>query len=51
MAPSEFIESGITFKNAEQYMMYHKAMLFSDVDIADKILKAGNPAEIRAFSH
>jgi ribA/ribD-fused uncharacterized protein len=36
---SDFIYDGITFKSAEQYMMYRKALLFGDTKIADEILK------------
>lgn len=35
--------SNINFQNAEQYMMYNKAILFNDTDIAFKILETGNP--------
>lgn len=36
--------SPIFFQTAEQYMMYNKAMLFGDHDIAAQILDAVNPA-------
>ena len=35
----------IQFINAEQYMMYRKALLFKDEDIAYKIMKSTNPKE------
>jgi predicted NAD-dependent protein-ADP-ribosyltransferase YbiA (DUF1768 family) len=38
---------GITYNCCEQYMMYKKAMLFSDLDIAKKILAELDPATIR----
>ena len=30
-------------------MMYHKAILFSDIDIAERILLAENPKEVKAL--
>ncbi|MDP5274204.1 NADAR family protein [Chengkuizengella axinellae] len=36
---------GILFNCAEQYMMYKKAKLFDDHQIADKILKSSSPSE------
>jgi len=38
-------ESGREFNSAEQYMMFHKAMLFGDKEIADKIMEAKTPEE------
>merc|ERR1712013_297819 len=41
--PSQFVdEDGKWFFCSEQYMMYHKAMLFEDCDIAKKILEEQN---------
>ena len=39
----DFSEKGIIFNTAEKYMMYHKALLFDDKDIAEKILKEIKP--------
>ena len=44
---TRFKENGIIFKNAEQYMMYHKALLFEDHVIANKILLESNPANVK----
>lgn len=33
----------MTFTTTEQYMMYHKAMLFNDREIADQIMLADTP--------
>ena len=33
----------MTFKSTEQYMMYYKARLFEDYDMAEKIMETGNP--------
>ena len=32
---------------AEQYMMYQKALIFGDTDIAEQILKEENPANMQ----
>ncbi len=42
---SDFIVDGITFNTAEQYMMYCKAMLFSDNNTASLILNTTDPKE------
>lgn len=42
-----FKENDIEFCCAEQYMMYKKALLFKDFEIAEKILKSKNPSEIQ----
>lgn len=47
--PSEFVIDGITFNCSEQYMMYGKAMLFGDHEIAEKILKSSNPGSQKAL--
>lgn len=43
--PSYFEIEGISFSCAEQYMMYGKAKLFGDEEIAQKILAAKQPRE------
>lgn len=40
-----FVEDGVKFNCAEQYMMYHKAKLFGDNGIAKQILESTNPKE------
>ena len=48
--PAKFVDSnGITYDNTEQYMMYHKALLFKDSEMASAILKNPNPKEIKAM--
>lgn len=42
-------EKKVTFVSAEQYMMYHKAMLFSDQDVAAKILQTTDQKQIKAL--
>src|SRR5579862_4012937 len=40
----------VTFLNAETYMMYHKAMLFHDLGVAQEILEAGDdPKRVKAL--
>ena len=47
--PSEFTLDGVKFKNTEMHMMYKKAMLFSDAETAEEILKAKHPKECKAL--
>ena len=37
------------FLTTEQYMMYHKATLFSDQEIADKIMRETEPSKQKAL--
>lgn len=39
----------LTFLSAEQYMMYHKALLFADIEIAAQIMAAPEPAVQKAL--
>ncbi|OAS13333.1 NADAR family protein [Paenibacillus oryzisoli] len=43
--PALFEIDGVYFNCAEQYMMYQKAMLFNDAEIAAQILSAQTPRE------
>jgi len=44
--PSTFRDStGVNFNTAEQYMMFHKAMLFRDFANSQRILRAKHPRE------
>ena len=45
----DFEENGLTFNCAEQWMMWNKAKTFHDEEIAEKILKATEQAEIKAL--
>lgn len=47
--PSTFHNAGIKFCTAEQFMMYHKAILFNDKKIASQILKTNNPRQQKAL--
>jgi ribA/ribD-fused uncharacterized protein len=42
-------KDGNVFSNCEQWMMYNKAMLFEDVNIAKQIMKGGNPKTVKAL--
>ena len=46
---SEFCVDGITFSSMEQFMMYQKAICFSDHEIASKILQITDVAEIKSL--
>lgn len=46
-APSSFTLNGITYNCMEQYLMYQKATLFKDVDIATAILEETDPEQMR----
>ncbi|KAL8703667.1 MAG: hypothetical protein Q9201_003152 [Fulgogasparrea decipioides] len=39
----------MTFRTTEQYMMYHKAMLFKDPESADQIMLAPTPRKQKAL--
>ena len=41
--------AALTFRTAEQYMMYHKAILFNDQKIADEIIRESNPRKQKAL--
>ena len=45
---SKFVDSqGVTYNNAEQYLMYQKAILFKDFQVAKLILNTNNPKLIK----
>lgn len=44
-----FEENGRGFITAEHYMMYHKALTFSDNEIANKILETLHPRDVKAL--
>lgn len=47
--PAKFIVDNETFSCSEQYMMWAKANLFGDTEMAQKILKSTSPKEHKAF--
>lgn len=46
---SKFVENGVEFSNAEQYMMYHKAMLFNDQATARRIMQTADAKTVKAL--
>lgn len=42
-----FEENGKGFITAEHYMMYHKALTFNDIEIANKILNTVHPGAVK----
>ncbi len=47
--PSTFIVDGVEFCTCEQYMMYKKALMFHDYEIASKVMKTTKPKEQKAL--
>lgn len=47
--PCTFLEDGIRYTCAEQYMMAKKALLFNDMDSYNEILSLANPYKIKAL--
>src|SRR5688572_10229429 len=47
--PSTFAVEGTTFTHAEQFMMYSKAKLFGDHEVAAEILRAEQPKDQKAL--
>ncbi|MGN0603092.1 MAG: NADAR family protein [Oscillospiraceae bacterium] len=46
---SDFVIDSIKFSSMEQYMMYKKAILFNDKEIASQILDTTNVGKIKAL--
>ena len=46
---SNFFVDGIGYSSMEQYMMYQKAVLFKDMEIAEQILATDNVGKIKAL--
>ncbi len=46
---SEFFADRICFSSVEQYLMYQKAVRFNDAAMAEAILKANDPAQVKAY--
>lgn len=47
--PCTFVVEGQRFASAEHYMMWRKALLFDDVDVASRVLAASSPGEAKAL--
>lgn len=48
--PTEFDYAGRHFMNAEQFMMFHKVMMFKKYDLADQIMKTQDPAACKKIA-
>lgn len=48
--PAEFDYAGIHFKNAEQFMMFHKVMMFGKYDLAKQIMQTSDPAKCKQIA-
>ena len=46
---SDFVIRGVSYSSMEQYMMYSKAILFKDIEIAKQILRTKDVREIKAL--
>ena len=46
---SDFEVDGVKFTSMEQYMMYQKAILFDDRELAQQILSTSNAGKIKAL--
>ncbi len=46
---SDFCVDKISYSSMEQYMMYQKALLFHDMEIAEQILNTSNVRKIKAL--
>lgn len=44
---TKFIVNGINFSCGEQFIMYNKAILFNDIDIATQIINESDPVKIK----
>ncbi|MEV6279570.1 NADAR family protein [Nocardia sp. NPDC051832] len=45
--PAEFTVGGAVFRSAEHYMMWGKAMLFGDTEVAERVLAAKHPKQAK----
>lgn len=48
--PAEFDYAGRHFANAEQFMMYHKVLMFRKYDLADQIMGTSDPAKCKKIA-
>ena len=48
--PAQFVYAGQTFAHAEQFMMYHKVMMFKKYTLADHIMQTDDPAECKKIA-
>ena len=48
--PAEFDYAGRHFANSEQFMMYHKVLMFHKYDLADQIMRTSDPAKAKKIA-
>lgn len=48
--PAKFDYAGRHFENSEQFMMYHKVMMFQKYELADQIMKTSDPAKCKKIA-
>lgn len=48
--PAEFKYAGHTYANSEQFMMYHKVMMFHKHELADQIMETDDPAKCKKIA-
>ena len=48
--PAEFDYAGMHFANSEQFMMYHKVLMFRKYDLADQIVKTSDPGTCKKIA-
>jgi ribA/ribD-fused uncharacterized protein len=48
--PTEFVENGISYSSAQQYVLHHKALLFSDESTAEKVLQVHEKKDLMKLS-
>jgi ribA/ribD-fused uncharacterized protein len=48
--PAEFDYAGQHFLNAEQYMMFHKVLMFHKYELADEIMETSDPAKCKKIA-
>lgn len=46
---SDFMKDGVSFSSMEQYMMYKKALIFRDTEIACQILETSSVGKVKAL--
>lgn len=45
--PSELTENNVIYKTAEHYMMAHKALLFNDQEVFERIIQKESPKDVK----
>ena len=48
--PAAFDYAGQHYLNSEQFMMYHKVMMFRKFDLAEQIMNTSEPAECKKIA-